>query len=435
MDMGAHALPRWLFDRMAVGRGGAAAMRALAAAQYSKRLLLLRGVVREAEAAGVDQARLARHGYEVLTAVQHVDPHAVDIVLRYPAVGAWAVRTLQGLRGGSQMPGAEPARLCAVAAAAAARAGMAVEVELGPAQGTVVLPSLGAVMISASMTTAFISGGTAEIRSPSGRVEIPGEPGRHARGWRALRCIREGTLSVIVDDVDPFRMPAVSRLASRLSGREMASWEASVQQGWRLITAHHPSVAEEFRAAVTAIVPLQSPPLGQVSSSSPETFGAIALSQPPDPHTCAVTFAHEIQHVKLSALLDLCALTLPDDGRRYYAPWRPDPRPLTGLLQGTYAYLGVCAFWRRERELAMAAAWTRADEQYALWREGITGGIETLISSNRLTAAGLDFVEGMERTVSSWRNDPVPRAARDLARDEAHRHMVRWERKNGPLPR
>jgi HEXXH motif-containing protein len=25
--------------------------------------------------------------------------------------------------------------------------------------------------------------------------------------------------------------------------------------------------------------------------------------------------------------------------QRYYAPWRPDPRLTSGLLQGTYAYL------------------------------------------------------------------------------------------------
>ena len=434
MKVGTHALPRDLFDSLAAGGGGSGAMRALAEAQRSKRLLLLRGVVTEAEAAGVGQARLARHGYEVLTTAQRTDWLAVDAVLRYPAVGAWAVRTLRGLRDGSPMPGAEPARLCTVAAAAAARAGVAAEVELGTAHGTVVLPSLGTAMISTSAATVFISDGTATVRWAGGRIEIPGEPGRQARGWLPLRHIREGTLEVTVDDLDPFRMPAVPGLSSRLSAREMSSWKTSVQQGWRLITAHHPSVAEEFRAAVTVIVPLIRPPHGQVSSSSRETFGAIALSQPPDPYTCAVTFAHEIQHLKLSALLDLCTLTLPDDGRGYYAPWRPDPRPLSGLFQGTYAYLGVCAFWRRERQLTAATARARADAEYALWRAGVTRAIETLGSSGRLTSTGTDFVEGMARTVSSWKDDPVPRAARDFARDEAQRHMLRWERVNGPLP-
>jgi len=37
---------------------------------------------------------------------------------------------------------------------------------------------------------------------------------------------------------------------------------------------------------------------------------------------------HEFQHSKL------------------WAPWRTDPRPLGGLLQGVYAFLGVADTWR-----------------------------------------------------------------------------------------
>jgi HEXXH motif-containing protein len=45
---------------------------------------------------------------------------------------------------------------------------------------------------------------------------------------------------------------------------------------------------------------------------------------------------HEVQHLKLAALLDIVTLTMPGEHDRYYAPWRDDPRPLSGLLQGTY---------------------------------------------------------------------------------------------------
>jgi HEXXH motif-containing protein len=40
-------------------------------------------------------------------------------------------------------------------------------------------------------------------------------------------------------------------------------------------------------------------------------------------------------------------MTLPESGRRCYAPWREDLRPISGFLQGTYAFLGVSGFWRR----------------------------------------------------------------------------------------
>jgi HEXXH motif-containing protein len=84
--------------------------------------------------------------------------------------------------------------------------------------------------------------------------------------------------------------------------------------------------------------------------------GDRAMSARPDRYTCVPTLVHEIQHLKLRALLDLITLTLPDDGSRYYAPWRPDPRPVSGLLQGAYAFLAVSVFWRRQGQRCDDAA-------------------------------------------------------------------------------
>ncbi len=103
-------------------------------------------------------------------------------------------------------------------------------------------------------------------------------------------------------------------------------------------------MAQAVAQLVRVIVPLERPSEGERSSSSPETFGAIALSRPRNATSLAVTLIHELQHLKLSAVIDLVMLTRPDDGRRYYAPWRDDPRPVSGLLQGAYAYLGISGF-------------------------------------------------------------------------------------------
>jgi hypothetical protein len=75
-------------------------------------------------------------------------------------------------------------------------------------------------------------------------------------------------------------------------------------------------------AIVRVIVPHQAPESGYASTSSPQVFGTVAMSWQPDRCTCAETLVHETQHLKLCALLDLVTLVRPDDGRRYYAPWR-----------------------------------------------------------------------------------------------------------------
>jgi HEXXH motif-containing protein len=158
------------------------------------------------------------------------------------------------------------------------------------------------------------------------------------------------------------------------------------------------------------------------------------MSQPPDPCTLAVTLTHELQHIKLSALLDVITLTRPDDGRRFYAPWRDDPRPVDALLQGAYAFLGVSGFWRRQRFQEDGAARIRAHAEYARWRAATALATGTLRSSGSLTWPGMEFVQGMARTLKTWMSEPVPEKARALAWQQDEQHRDRWQRVHGPIP-
>ena len=157
------------------------------------------------------------------------------------------------------------------------------------------------------------------------------------------------------------------------------------------------------------------------------------MSRQPDRYTCAETLVHETQHLKLCALLDLVTLTRPDDGQRYYAPWRPDPRPASGLLQGAYAFLGVSGFWREQRRAAPE-------------REGQPAGpgrVRPL--ARRRRARGRDpaaqraahpggqvFVGEMAEVLDAWRREPVPATARVVAQHMADRHLAQWHADNGP---
>jgi HEXXH motif-containing protein len=433
MNLRPHRMPLNLFDALAKGGGGPEAVRVLAAAQYSKHLLLLRGVLATARTAGHGQARLAHHGYGLLADAQRHDPAAADAVIRNPSVGAWALHTLRALRGGPAMSGAEPAGLCAVAAAAAIRARMSAEIEVSPIGGVVMLPSLGAAAVAGGSATVRSALSGAVVLSARGQVDIPADPHQDALGWQALRRFRTGSFEVLINDLDPFRMPATVDVAPRLDTADLDRWDVAFHEAWSLLTGHHPELAAEMVDAIRVIVPLTAPPRGQVSSSSGENFGAIALSEPPDPRTFAVTLAHEVQHLKLSALLDIVSLTRPDDGRRFYAPWRDDPRPVSGLLQGAYAYLGVSGFWRRQRHLDHGAARIRAQAEFARWREAAASVVETLRASGLLTPAGLDFVDGMARALGPWQHEPVPAEALTLARRQAGQHLADWRAANEPI--
>jgi HEXXH motif-containing protein len=193
-----------------------------------------------------------------------------------------------------------------------------------------------------------------------------------------------------------------------------------------------PASAAEIAAIVRVIVPYQPPLSGHVSTSSPQSFGAVAMSPQPDKYTCAETLVHETQHLKLCALLDLVTLTNPDDGQRYYAPWRTDPRPASGLLQGAYAFLGVSGFWRHQRLAARELpVRQRAQAEFARWREGAALAVETLLSSGQLTPAGQDFAREMGLVLEAWRCEPVPSDALVTARRKADRHLAKWHADNG----
>jgi HEXXH motif-containing protein len=229
-------------------------------------------------------------------------------------------------------------------------------------------------------------------------------------------------------------MPAALHLAA---APDLRRWRLAFAEAWALLRRHHPTVAAEVAAVITVAVPLAMPPSGQVSSSSPEAFGAIAMSQPADPVDLAVTLAHEVQHMKLSAVLDLISLTGPDDGSRYYAPWREDPRPADGLLQGAYAYLGVTGFWRRQRSVPArpGSADLVADTEFARWRDGAALVCQMLLASGQLTEDGDRFVRTMAKTLQPWRGEPVPEKAQRLADEESERHVARWEARHGPVRR
>jgi uncharacterized protein len=155
------------------------------------------------------------------------------------------------------------------------------------------------------------------------------------------------------------------------------------------------------------------------------------MSRQPDRYTCAETLVHETQHLKLCALLDLVPLTRPDEGQRYYAPWRTDPRPAGGLLQGAYAFLGVSGFWRGQRETAPdARVRLRAEAEFARWRDGAALVADTLLDSGQLTAAGQSFVGEMARVLAAWQRESVADEALAVARRKARRHRTQWQADN-----
>jgi uncharacterized protein len=327
----------------------------------------------------------------------------------------------------------------ALAAASAIRARFPCTLEVPVRDGAIVLPSLGRAPVPGKPTALVRSDATgAEVIASGVRVRLPPDPHDDAPGWEALRLVSAvcggARVDFVLDDHDPDRMPGGVLLSHRLARADVDRWRSMLTDAWKILISHHGDTGEEIAAAISVLTPLVSPEQGQSSATPQHAFGNIGLSAPPDARFLAVTLAHEVQHTKLTGLLDVVPLALRDDGGRYYAPWRDDPRPVAGLLQGAYAHLGIAAFWRRQRHHESGDAAMKAQSEFARWREATEFVIRTLSVSGKLTSQGELFVSEMARTLQPWLHEPVDDEARRCAQEAAERHRAAWRRRNGELP-
>ncbi|MEV6984425.1 FxsB family cyclophane-forming radical SAM/SPASM peptide maturase [Sphaerisporangium sp. NPDC051017] len=410
VDRTAHTLPAADVAALASGYGGAEAIAHVEAGQRSVRRALL---------AAIGNASTSVEAWRLLTEIDRDAPAALDTVLGHPYVRAWAVKCLRGT--------ADDGHLSSIAATAALHAGVEASVRLPVRDGALHLPGLGLLRVGA------VSGATVETREGGFRVHADGldhdvrldEPGG-PREWSPVRRLSVNGLTVALEDVDLYRDCHQWPATQRLSDQEVERWSRLFSDAWALITRDHSPYAAGLAAGLRAVMPLTPAADGsEVSSTARDAFGAVAVALPADAVTLALLLIHEFQHVKLGALLDMMDLYDQNDTTLYYAPWRDDPRPLEGLLQGTYAHIAVTDFWRVRRLADDGPAAERASVQFARWRAQTAEAVETLAGSGALTGAGQRFVAAMGNSIRPWLAEPIPASAEEEARLAAARHRSR----------
>ncbi|MEU4679283.1 HEXXH motif domain-containing protein [Micromonospora sp. NPDC023737] len=434
MSVAVHHLPLSVLDELAAGRGGVAAIERLRAAQSSKTLLLVRTLVLLSHETRHPDRKAVETAYRFLIGLR---PEERAAALGHPPVAAWAFGTATRLRHGD--PGATyPALLAAVAVAAAVRAGIdaSFDVPLAPTTaGRLHLPGLGTVLVPPHATRAHVRclGGRAQAHCAGERVMIDGGWTTDPR-WRPvprLDLAHDGLrLSLLVDTPTWWHVPAAGA-GHPLGGlvTDAHQWRHRLGEAWQILVDGHRPVAEEVSAAMRAVVPIPAPRAGARSGTYHHAFGSIAMSMPPAALPAAVMLAHEVQHLKLAAVTDMFALVEPGPTELFYAPWRPDPRPLAGLLHGAYAHLAVADFWRRQARMTPVPGHRHhALVQFARWAAATSATVQVLDAQQRLTTLGTRFVRRMADVLESWATEAVPPEAAAAARRLLTAHRARWRR-------
>ena len=427
-----NALPDAQLDELATGYGGADTISSLNTAQRRLSRALLR-LVHERVSLGND---LAAAGWDLLGRLDHAAPGAVDEVVAHPYVRAWSEHCLRAPSAAKAngAPRAEVGHLASLAAAAAMRAGLSAEIEVPVIDGYAHLPTLGRLRVGdiASATLAVEGAGAFEVRAASGKWHVRPGTTEQDPDWEPVRELRAGDWVVRLEDTDPYRDCHQWPVTARLTAVEAAAWQAQFEQACGLIEGSYPQYAPGIAAGLSVLLPLANgEPRREISAAAREAYGAVAAALPPTGADLALLIIHEFQHVKLGALIDMFDLYDRAERRLFFAPWREDPRPLVGLLQGTYAHIGVTDYWRLRRHQVTGPAATDAAGQFARWRMMTADALGTLAESGALTSLGTRFVEGMRVTLQPWCDEPVPVAAEAAARRWAAERRETWERRQG----
>jgi HEXXH motif-containing protein len=425
-----HRLTGASFDAIAAGRLDMTGFSALRGGQLSKHLLMLRMLTDGVRSrSGHGSATLGALGpaLDLLTEAHRRDPTVAGQVIGYPYVGAWLARCVRGLASHQdQLPWTH---LSGIAAAAAIRADVDFELDLRSRRGSASLPSVG-VFRSTSFSGFVTVRRSAQHVTVDG-VELPDDLCSAGVGWHGLRQLNAAagiSISLTLDDLDPYRATPSMRPAGRLARTRFSRWRHLFTAAWGLLCRDHSEDAAQLAELLVALTPLRERRPGHgISATARRAFGAIALTLPGQVQELAASLCHELQHAKVNALLDLVELCEPADRRLYYAPWRPDPRPLLALIHGTYAFLGVAEFWLRRYVLHEDA---HARYEFARLRSQVQDALDALQETDGLTAAGRRFVTGMTVRAAGLAGEklPDPDGRRvELAGDD---HRVMWRMRN-----
>lgn len=430
----AHLLPDAAFTALAEGGGDPTTIGLLHDAQLSKHLMLLHAIAEAVN--GTDRGSSAfRAGYELLARIQSAEPGACSWLLGLPQLGGWAHDCLIHLEQGSA---ADFGHFACLAAAAAVRGGLPFRLEVPVRDRQVRLPGLGSLRVTdqsgwvhLASDGDYVSAGD-QLRVGRGFL-VPDDGSTAAiPEWSGTYLVRASTggltWNVLLETGDPYLDRYTLPMATGVTQEEYRDWRERLRSAWDVLVTHHRWAAEPMADGISVIVPLMPRfATDLVSATTPAAFGAIATSWPPDPVTLAETLVHEFQHVKLCGLLDMVHL-VQSGGEAVYAPWRQDPRPAGGLLQGIYAHLGIVRFWREQQHAETDPDdILRAQALFARWAPSVDPAVQTLLNTGCLTREGVRFAGLMRARGRELVSAAVPGDAQRIAAEAALDHQLTWQ--------
>jgi HEXXH motif-containing protein len=208
-------------------------------------------------------------------------------------------------------------------------------------------------------------------------------------GWRVLNGCPDLALPIPELPVAPSPEADAVQLDNLSNGAEL------LRRVW-------PAAASAARRYLDSVVLQPLPEAGHVTSVTLGRLQGSLIASLRDPVQVGDALCHEGSHTRLGLLLHLDPL-LQDEGAAIHpSPWRQDPRPLKGLLNGVHAFVNVCEYYRRlaATEPILAAA---AEDVRELQRDRVLEAWDYLQSRAQPTALGQFVMDDLAAAVEFLR--------------------------------
>jgi len=235
---------------------------------------------------------------------------------------------------------------------------------------------------------------------------------------------------LVVKDRTLFEDHYINKIAPETS---KASFLAQmIGKSLEMIQTADPSLASRFKRMIQWYVPISTPgPRTHDSMTVMGLQGVMFLSEAYHDIRLAEAMVHEYYHNELNLLQESQSTHEEIADEVFYSPWRPDSRPLGGLLHALYVFSGVANFIARAEQLPALAPYipflrNRRKEVISQVRLGLAQ-----VPSNRLTSVGSYVIDLIEYEVEQQEAD-LGRLQGPLPKPMAE-HLAKWKAANPDL--
>jgi len=212
-------------------------------------------------------------------------------------------------------------------------------------------------------------------------------------------------------------------------------WLSTLEEAWFLIDSCSSLLASEIFMGVQSLVPVHSHAIDvHRSQTFREIPGLLVLSWMSDTSVIVEALVHEYHHHKLNALLNLDPIIVECSPEAiYYSPWRDDPRPLSGILQGIYVFQAVLEFGHKILKIDIPLLQEKRLQQrvYAAKQQLLTA-LKVLKTNAEFSLIGQALIEAIEENIE--RVEPeIAQTEKQLIDVRLKEHQQKWEAANPNL--